>query len=332
MHLGACIRENVAVIAMALVILSSAHPARAQQAKVCRIGFISSASSSAMAARDEAFRQGLRELGYVVGQNITIECRWADGKNERLPGFAAELVNLKLDVIVTHGVVATRAVKQATTTIPIVIAAADDPLAAGLVPSLARPGGNITGLSLMTPDLTEKRLQLLKEILPGRTRVAVLWNSGNPVSERELRKAEAAARSLGLQLQSLGVSDPRELASAFSSMKTERAGALFVLPDATFFGQRNEIVDLAATKRLPLVTDLREFADAGALMTYGPNGLDPHRRAATYVDKILKGANAGDLPIEQPTKFDLVINLKTARTLGVTIPASLLMRADHIIE
>src|SRR3990172_9087604 len=202
-----------------------------------------------MVARDEAFRQGLHALGYVVGQNITIEYRWADGENERLPGFAAELVNLKLDIIVTHGVVATRAVKQATITIPIVIAAADDPLAAGLVPSLARPGGNITGLTLMTPDLTEKRLELLKAILPGRTRVAVLWNPGNPVSEPQLRKAEAAARSLGLQLQSLGVRDPREFASAFSSMKRERAGALFVLGDAMFFGQRKELADLAASNR-----------------------------------------------------------------------------------
>ena len=282
-----------------------------------------------MAARDEAFRQGLRALGYVVGQNITIEYRWADGKNERLPGFAAELVNLKLDVIVTHGVVATRAAKQATNTIPIVIAAADDPLAMGLVPSLARPGGNITGLTLMTPDLTEKRLELLKAILPAQTRVAVLWNPGNPVSEPELRKAEAAARSFGLQLQPLGVRDPGEFASAFSSMKTERAGAVFVLPDAMFFGQRKDIVDLAASNRLPLVAHLREFADAGGLMTYGPNVVDLHRRAAYFVDKILKGAKPGDLPIEQPTKFELVINLKTAKALGLTIPPLLLLPREY---
>jgi putative tryptophan/tyrosine transport system substrate-binding protein len=310
--------------------------AEAQPARVHRIGFISSASSSAMAARDEAFRQGLSALGYVVGQNITIEYRWADGKNERLPGFAAELVNLKLDVIVTHGGVATRAVQQASTTTPIVIAAADDPLAAGLVASLARPGANITGLSLMTPDLTPKRLELLlellKEILPGLTRVAVLWNSANPISEPELRKAEAAARSLGLQLQSLGMRDPHEFATAFSSMKREHAGVVFMLPDAMFFGRRNEIVDLAASSRLPLVAHLREFADAGGLMTYGPNVADVHRRAATYVDKILKGAKPGDLPIEQPTKFELVINLKTAKALGLSIPPSLLVRADEIIQ
>jgi putative ABC transport system substrate-binding protein len=184
----------------------------------------------------------------------------------------------------------------------------------------------------MTPDLTEKRIELLKAILPGRTRVAILWNPGNPVSEPELRKAEAAARSLGLQLQPLGVMDPREFASAFSSMKTERAGAVFVLPDAMFFGRRKEIVDLAASNRLPLVAHLREFADAGGLMTYGPNVVDVHRRAATYVDKILKGAKPGDLPLEQPTKFELVINLKTAAALGITIPPSLLVRADHVIE
>ena len=306
--------------------------AEAQQPRVYRIGFISPASSSPMAARDEAFRQGLRALGYVVGQNITIEYRWADGKNERLPGFAAELVNLKLDIIVTHGVVATRAVKQASTTIPIVIAAADDPLASGLVASLARPGGNITGLSILTPDLTGKRLELLKALLPGLTRVAVLWNAGNPISEPELRKAEAAAPSLALQLQSFGVRDPHEFASAFSSMKRERADALFLLSDAMFFGRRKEIADLAASNRLPLVAHLREFADAGGLMTYGPNVLELHRRAATYVDKILKGAKPADLPIEQPTKFELVINLKTAKALGLTIPPSLLQRADQVIE
>jgi ABC-type uncharacterized transport system substrate-binding protein len=317
---------------MAGGLLAAPLAAEAQQARVYRIGFISSASASAMAARDEAFRQGLRALGYVVAQNITIEYRWADGSNEQLPGFAAELVNLKLDVIVTHGVVATRAVKQASTTIPIVIAAADDPLAAGLVSSLARPGGNITGLTLMTPDLTEKRLELLKAILPAGTRVAVLWNPGNPVSEPELRKAEAAARSFGLQLQSLGVRDPGEFASAFASMKTERAGAVFVVPDAMFFGQRKEIVDLAASNRLPLAAHLREFADAGGLMTYGPSVVDVHRRAATYVDKILKGAKPADLPIEQPTTFELVINLKTAKALGLTIPQSLLHRADQVIE
>ncbi len=300
--------------------------------KVWRIGFISSASASAMAARDEAFRQGLGALGYVVGQNITIEYRWAEAKNDRLPDFAAELVTLKLDVIVTHGVVATRAVKQATTTIPIVIAAADDPLAAGLVTSLARPGGNITGLSVVTPDLTEKRLDLLKGILPGQTRVAVLWNSDNPISEPELRKTEAAARSLGLQLQSLSVRDPREFASAFSSMKAERAGAVFVLSDAMFFGQRKEIAAFAVSNRLPLVAHLREFAEVGGLMTYGPKVVDLHRRAAYFVDRILKGAKPGDLPVEQPTKFELVLNMRTANALGLTIPPSLLQRADQVIE
>jgi ABC-type uncharacterized transport system substrate-binding protein len=324
--------DRRAFLAYGAVILAGPLAALAQQASGHRIGFISSASASAMAARDEAFRQGLRALGYVVGESITIEYRWADGKNERLPGFAAELVNLKLDIIVTHGVVATRAVKQATATTPIVIAAADDPIATGLVSSLARPGGNITGLTVITPDLTEKRLELLKDILPGRTRVAVLWNPGNPISEPEFGKAEAAARSLGLQLQSLSVRDPREFASAFSSMKTERADALFVLSDAMFFNHRKEIVDLAASNRLPLVAHLREFADVGGLMSYGPNVVALHRRAATFVDKILKGAKPAELPIEQPTKFELIVNLKTAKALGLTIPPSLRARADQVIE
>ena len=332
MHLGARIRKHIAVIAMVLAILASAHPGGAQHARVYRIGFISSASSAAMAARDEAFRQGLHALGYVVGQNMTIEYRWADGKNERLPDFAAELVNLKLDVMVTHGGVATRAAQHASTTIPIIMAAADDPLAAGLVASLARPGGNITGLSLMTPDLTAKRLELVTEILPGLTRVAVLWNSGNPIAEPVLRNAEAAARSLGLQLQSLEVRDPHKFASAFASMKSARAGALFVLPDAMFFGRRQEIVDLAASNRLPVVAHLREFADAGGLMTYGPNVIDVHRRAAMYVDKILKGAKPADLPVEQPTTFELVINLKTAQALGLTIPPPLLFQATDVLR
>jgi putative ABC transport system substrate-binding protein len=267
-----------------------------------------------------------------VGQNITIEYRWADGKNERMPDLAAELANLKLDVIVTHGGAATAAVQRASTTIPIVIAAADDPLAAGLVASLARPGGNTTGLSLLTADLTAKRFELLREILPGLTRVAVLRNPTNPISEPESRKAEAAARSLGLQVHFLSVRDPDEFGSAFSSMRRERVGALFLLPDAMFFGRRKELVDLTTSDRLPLVAHLREFADAGGLMTYGPNVVDVHRRAATYVDKILKGARPADLPVEQPTKFDLVINLKTARALGLTIPPSLLLRADAVIQ
>jgi len=303
-----------------------------QQSTVHRIGFISSASSSAMAARDEAFRDGLRALGYVVGENLTIEYRWADGMNQRLPALANELVNLRLELIVTHGVVATRAVKEATTTIPIVIAAADDPVATGLVASLARPGGNITGLTVITPDLTEKRLELLKQALPGRSRVAVLWNPRNPISEPELRKAEAAARVLGLQLSPHGVKEPGELASAFSSMKAEDAGALFVLSDAMLSGRRKEIVDLASSHHLPLIGHLRQFAEAGGLMTYGPNVLDLHRRAAYFVDKVLKGAKPSDLPIEQPTKFELVINLSTAKTLGLTIPSSVLLRADRVIE
>jgi putative ABC transport system substrate-binding protein len=326
------IRTAVVVIAMAMALLALADRATPQQARLYRIGFISVASAPAMAARDQAFREALRELGYVDGQNITIEYRWADGKNELLPGFADELVRLKLDVIVTHGVVATRAVRQGTTTIPIVIAAAGDPLATGLVSSLARPGGNITGLTVIAPEATGKRLELLREFMPRLTRVAVLYNSGNPISEPELKETEDAARTLGLQLHPLGVRSPDEFVSAFSSISKERVPAVLVLSDAMFFGQRKQIVDLALSHRLPLVSHLREFADAGALLTYGPNVVDLHRRAAVYVDRILKGAKPGDLPIERPTRFDLVINLKTAKALGLTAPTSLRFRADHLIE
>ncbi len=329
---GARRRTIVAIGAMGVAILANVQPLGAQSGSVYRLGFISAAASSPMTGRDQAFRQGLRELGYVVGQNMTIEYRWADGRSERLPGFAAELVRLKPHIIVTHGVAATLAVQQATTTIPIVIAAADDPLATGLVASLARPGGNTTGMSIITPELTGKRLELLKEILPDLTRVAVLWNSGNPTSEPEVRKAQAAAGSLGLRLQSVAVRDPRDFVRAFASMTSEHVDALFLLSDAMFYGQRKELTDLAASSRLPLVSHLREFAEAGGLMTYGPNVLDIHRRAATYVDKVLKGAKPGDLPIEQPTRFELVINLKTARALGITVPPTLLSRADLIID
>ena len=314
-------------------VLAAPRAAMAQQAgKVWRIGFISSASSAAMSARDEAFRRGLEAFGYVVGQNIAIDYRWADGKTEQLPRFAEELVSLKLDIIVTHGVAATRAVKQTGTSIPIVIAAADDPVATGLVASLARPGGNITGLTVITPDLTAKRLELLKATLPGLRRVAVLCNSSNPISEPELKKAMAAAHSLVLQLETAAVTDPYEFATAFSSMKREGAEAVFLLSDAMFYGERRRIVDLARTHQLPLAAHVRQFAEAGGLMSYGPKVVDLHRRAAYFVDRILKGARPADLPIEQPTRFELVINLKTAKALGLTIPPLLLARADQVID
>ena len=325
-------RRLVLFVLGAFSLLATPLAADAQSAKVYRIGFLSVASSSSMAPRVEAFRQGLREFGYTEGKNISIEYRWAEGKDERLTGLAAELVRLKVDIMVVHGVVATLAARQASTTIPIVCFACGDLVATGLVASLARPGGNITGQTVLAPEVSGKRLELLKEVVPGLTRVAVLFNPGNPVSGPELRETEAAARSLGLELQSLGVRDPDGFESAFSSMKRERARALIVLSDAMFYGRRREIADLAATNRLPAISHLREFADAGVLMTYGPDVFAIARRAATYVDKILKGAKPADLPVEQPTRFEFVVNLKTARALGLTIPRSLLVRADHVIQ
>jgi putative ABC transport system substrate-binding protein len=316
-------------------LLAARLPAEAQQArKLHRIGFLAAASSSDLRIQRffEAFRNGLAQLGYVEGQNIAIESRWAAGKYERLPGLAAELVQLKMDVIVTAAVPAIRAVKEATGTIPIVMAVVVDPVATGLVASLARPGGNITGLSAMTPELVGKQLEMLREIVPKLSRVAVLWNPANPGNPPQLRAAELAAATLGTRLQPLEARSPREIDSAFTAMSKERAGALVVLVDVMFIDEGRRIADLAAARRLPAVYGLTEHVGAGGLMAYAPSFLDSYRRAAAYVDKILSGANPGNLPIEQPTKFELVINLKTAKALGLTIPPSLLGRADEVIQ
>jgi len=279
-----------------------------------------------------AFRDGLAELGYVEGQNIAIEARWAGGKYERLPDLAAELVRLKLDVIVTGAVPAIRAAKKATSKIPIIMAVVVDPVATGLVASLARPGGNITGLSIMTPDLVGKQLEMLREIAPKASRVAVLWNPANQGNPVQLRASELAARKLSVRLQPLEARSPDEIDAAFAAMTKERAAAVVVLVDAMFVDQRSRIADLAATSRLPAVYGLADHVEAGGLIAYTPSFIDSYRRAATYVDKILRGANPGELPIEQPTKFELLINLKTAKALGLTIPPSLLQRADQVIE
>jgi putative ABC transport system substrate-binding protein len=258
----------------------------------------------------EAFRQGLRDLGYVEGENIAIESRWADGKYDRYPALAADLVRLRVNVIVTVGGVAGRAVQQATKTIPIVVTVVIDPVGIGLVASLARPGGNVTGLSTMAPDMVGKQLQLLKEVVPKVSRVALLWNPDNSGSPPQLREAKDAARALGVRLQTLEARSPQEIANAFAAMTGERAGALVVLTDSIFTNQVRQIAELAAKRRLPAVYGLNDFTAAGGLMVYGPNPFDMERRAATFVDKILKGAKPGDLPIELPTKFQLVINLK----------------------
>src|SRR5713226_7813959 len=334
---GTVMQLAVTRLAPALILLLLTAPlgtAAAQPPeKVPRVGYLNPGSSSdpARQRRLEAFRQGLRELGYVEGQNIAIESRWAEGKYDRYPALAADLVRLKVDVIVAGGGAATQAAQQATRTIPIVMSVVIDPVGSGLVPSLARPGGNLTGTSMMATDLVGKQLEVLKELVPKGSRVALLWNPANPGSAPQLREAGAVARALGVGLQPLEARNPQEIDSAFAAMTRERAGALVVLADAMFTNQVRQIADLAAKRRLPSIYGQREYAEAGGLMVYSSNPFDLERRAATFVDKILKGAKPADLPIEQPSKFDLVINLKTAKALALTIPQSLLLRADQVI-
>jgi putative ABC transport system substrate-binding protein len=268
----------------------------------------------------------------VEGQNIAIESRWAEGEYERYPALAADLVRSKVDVIVAVSGAATQAAQQATRTIPIVMSLVNDPVGTGLVASLARPGGNVTGISIMGPDLVGKQLELLKEAVPKISRVALLWNPANPGSAPNLRQAEAAARALGVRLQALEARVPQEIDSAFAAMTRELADAVLIFTDGLFTNQRGRIAELAAKGRLPSVYGVGEYAEAGGLMTYSSNFLDLERRAATFVGRILKGAKPGDLPVEQPRKLELVINLRTAKAIGLTIPPSLLQRADQVIE
>jgi len=324
------------LLAGTLAAMAAPLAAEAQQAtKVARIGYLSVNLAAAPPNQLEAFRQGLRDVGYVEGRDIVIEYRDAGGKIERLPALAAELVAHKVDVIMAGSVPHALAAKQATRTIPIVFISAGDPVADGLVISLARPGGNVTGLSSLTPERIGKCLELLTQAVPGVTRVAVLWQPG-AVSDRTekdtLKGAEIAARALGVRLQLVEARAAADIDKAFSDMIKARAGALAVWTTAMFATERRRLVSLAAKNRLPAVYTLSEFVDAGGLMAYGHSQADLNRRAATYVDKILKGTKPGDLPVEQPTKFELVINLKTAKALGLTIPPSLLARADQVIE
>ncbi len=312
--------------------------AQAQQApKVARIGYLIVGSLESPEARKslETFREGLYELGYIEGQNIVIEYRAADGKVERLPALATGLARLKLDLIVAGATPAGLAAQQAFTTTPIVVTAMGDPVRDGLVASLARPGGNITGTTFLGPELVPKRLALLREVLPKIFRVAVLWHPG-AFSERTTRdmlnEIAEVAGTLDMQLQLVEVRQPNELDHAFSTMARERAEALFQFPSAMLFSERRRIVELAAIHRLPSMFNGREFVQLGGLIAYGVSLTDLTRRAATYVDKILKGAKPSDLPVEQPTKFELVVNLKTAKALGVEIPATVLTRADEVIE
>ena len=332
MHASTLIALLTILVAVAVLVVPLAG--EAQQAASPRIGWLgtSSLSDPRVPPNIQAFRQGLRELGYVEGQNIAIEFRWAEGKYDRLPGLAAELVRLKVSIIVATSSNAIQVAKQATDTIPIVMASVGDPVAVGFVASLARPGGNITGISNMEPDLVGKQLELLKEILPKVSRVALLWNPANPGDAALLRQAQDAARALGIRLQPLGVRDLGEIDSAFAATSTERAGAVIVLADTVLVDHRTRIADHALRRRLPTVFGVSQFAEAGGLLAYGPSLADGFRRAALYVDKILKGAKPADLPIAQPTKVELVINLETAKALGLAIPQTLLLRADRVIQ
>ena len=280
----------------------------------------------------DAFRGGLRDLGYVEGQTVLIDYRWAEGQEQRLTDHAADLVRLKVAVIVTPGTPATMAARAATRAIPIVMTNVGDPVGSGIVASLARPGGNITGLSLLDADLDGKRIELLKEAVPHLSRLAILWSANDPGMTLAFGRVETAARALGLALQNLAVREPAEFPRAFEAAGAGRAEALFVTAQPFTNQHRAQILDLVAKHRLPAIYTLRSFVDAGGLMSYGPSQADQYRRAATYVDRILKGAQPADLPVEQPTKFELVINLRAARALGLTIPAGLLQRADQVIE
>lgn len=318
----------------AFVLLACAVTAEAQQAgKVPRIGYLSGSPPSSIAEHNEAFRQGLRELGYMEGKNIVIEWRSAEGKGDRLPALATELVHRKVEVIVTAGPLVTRAAKQATSTIPIVMAQDPDPVADGFVASLARPGGNITGLSRIAPELSGKQLELLKEIVPKLSRVAVFGTSTRPGNAQMLREVELAAGAFGVKLQFLDILSPEDIVTAFRAAVKERAdGALWIVTGSIGNPHRKKIADLAVSSRLPVIYFQRVDVEAGGLMTYGVNIVDLHRRAATYVDKILKGRKPADLPVEQPMKFEFIVNLKAAKQIGLTIPPNVLVRADKVIR
>jgi putative ABC transport system substrate-binding protein len=319
------------LVATLVLVLGFAAQAQ-QQPKIPRIGFLTNNSSTGLAAADEAFRQGLRTLGYVEGKSLVIEYRYGEGKVGRLAEMAAELVRLKVDVIVTGGPTSTRTAKEATSTIPIVMASDPDPVANGFVASLARPSGNITGLATLSPELGGKRLELSKEILPKLSRVAVLGTSTTPGTAQELKEAELAAGAFGVKLQYLNVLDPKDIEAGFRAASKERSDAVLVLNSAILISQRKQIADLAVNNRLPAIYPQNEYVENGGLMSYGVSFIDLHRRAATYVDKILKGAKPADLPVEQPTKFELVINLKAAKQIGLTIPQKVLGRADKVIK
>ena len=327
------VNQKIIFVLLPALMLTFLHSADAQQAnKVSRIGYLSLGSPSTNLGYREAFLQGLRELGYVEGKNIVIEYRYPEGKPDRLPALAAELVRLKVDVIITSGPSVTRAAKEATVTIPIVMTNDNDPVGNGFVASLARPGGNITGLSNLGRELSGKRLELLKEIVPRLSRVAVLGTSTSPGNAQNLKEMELAAGVLAVKLQYLDVLAPKDIETAFGAARKGRAEAILVLDSSVFGPQRTQIVGLAVKSRLPAIYHRSGFVEAGGLMSYGVSFTDMDRRAATYVDKILKGTKPADLPVEQPTKFEFIVNLKSAKQIGLTIPPSVLARADKVIR
>jgi putative ABC transport system substrate-binding protein len=331
LNFKSALRDLQCAILTGALLLALCLPASAQQPKkLFRIGFLSPTSDD---SRVEVFRQGLRELGYQEGQNLAIEYRWADGKFERLPDLAAELTRLKVDLVVAVVTQASLAAKKATAAIPIVMIGVSDPERSGLVLSLAKPGANITGTSSMTAEVVGKQLELIKETLPRISRVGALWNPANPIFQTiQRQEAESAARVVGVQLHLLKARGPDEIDRAFAALATERTRALVVLGDPVFTAERKRIADLAAKYRVPSVSGTLEHAEAGGVMAYGPSWPDMYKRAATYVDKILKGANPADLPVERPRKFELIVNLKAAKQIGLVIPPNVLVRGDRVIK
>ncbi len=318
---------------LATIFLASVSLAQAQQpAKIPRIGLLGATDLSTNSARIQAFRQGLRELGYVEGKSIIIEYRWAEGKSERLPNLAAELVRSKVDIIVTAGPAVSRPAKESTSTIPIVLAFDNDPVGSGFVASLARPGGNITGLSALLPELSGKRLEILKEVIPTLSRMVVLGTSTQPGTTQALREIELASEAFGVKQQFQDMVGPKDIETAFQAVSKARADAALVLSSAVIFSHRTQVAALAVKGRLPVIFPQNEFVEDGGLMSYAPNYADLFHRAATYVDKILKGAKPADLPIEQPIKFEFIVNLKAAKQIGLTIPPNVLVRADRVIR
>ena len=303
-----------------------------QRGKIWRIGMLEITAPGVNAANLDAFRKGLRDLGYAEGQHVVIEYRSADGRSERFPSLAAEFVRLNVDVIVTRGTPAVMAAKNATATIPVVMAASGEPLRTGVVAALARPGGNVTGLSAITNELIGKRLEMLREVVPGIRRVGLLHNMSNPVAPRQWEELKAVVQALGIEPRLLDVRSPEQIEPAIVAAAAQQTQALVIGNDTVMHSNRGHVVELAAKHKLPATYYAREFVDAGGLMTYGVNYPDLYRRAATFVDKIFKGAKPSDLPVEEPTRFDLVVNLKTAKALGLTVPPTLLARADEVIE